>query len=328
MSSIFVRYLRPYHPQDGIVEKLQSLDTHGVHKLATTPESADIILFVKLSGHGPFFTVLFNELYRKYPQKTSLFCSGDLPLYFLPGLYPSLEESYYSPQWALPFHYIHGPTNDFFDDQRISAPTKWLYSFVGNSNTHSIRTRVLQLSSPCAYLNDTFGARDRINSLNEPEKQQAAQLAYRKQYSDALYDAKFILCPRGFGTSTFRIFEAMRCGRVPVIISDEWQPPAGPDWERCSVRIAQKDIEKIPSILEDLSSEAATMGTAARSNWLQWFSPEVSFHHLVETLLQIDRSHPVKSIGIKYFWRSLGLSLRPASVKGFIKEVVLRKSRW
>src|SRR2546423_4170060 len=34
--------------------------------------------------------------------------------------------------------------------------------------------------------------------------------------------SKFILCSRGVGTSSVRLFDTMRMGRVPVILSDQW----------------------------------------------------------------------------------------------------------
>ena len=42
----------------------------------------------------------------------------------------------------------------------------------------------------------------------------------------------------------------MKSGRAPAIVSDDWEPPAGPDWESFSVRIAERDIERVPEILE------------------------------------------------------------------------------
>ncbi len=36
--------------------------------------------------------------------------------------------------------------------------------------------------------------------------------------------------PRGIGASSVRIFEAMRAGRAPVIISDDWIVPPVGDW--------------------------------------------------------------------------------------------------
>jgi hypothetical protein len=58
--------------------------------------------------------------------------------------------------------------------------------------------------------------------------------------------SKFVLCPRGYACSRWRLFETMMAGRVPVIISDQWVPPEGPAWERFSVRVSQKHVAQPP----------------------------------------------------------------------------------
>ena len=53
-----------------------------------------------------------------------------------------------------------------------------------------------------------------------------------------------MLCPRGQGTSSIRLFEAMRMGIAPVIISDKWIGPKGPEWESFAVFVKEKDISR------------------------------------------------------------------------------------
>jgi len=82
MASIFIDYLPPSHPQDGVLTELAALDRFGVHNVVANPKHADIVLLVKLSGHGPFLHVLRNPLYRAFSERTFLFCSGDKPLIY------------------------------------------------------------------------------------------------------------------------------------------------------------------------------------------------------------------------------------------------------
>ena len=76
-------------------------------------------------------------------------------------------------------------------------------------------------------------------------------------------------------------------GRVPVIVSDQWVPPEGPNWEGFSVRVGEADVEAIPAILLERESEARAMGAAARAAWLEWFSETTSFHRIVEWCLEL-----------------------------------------
>lgn len=116
---------------------------------------------------------------------------------------------------------------------------------------------------------------------------------YHREFAEALADSKFTLCPKGAGASTLRIFETMKAGRVPVIISDEWVPPEGPAWESFSLIVREKEIGSLPEILERRENSAAEMGRLARSQWDQWFSRSASFHRIVEWCLSIRQSRKV-----------------------------------
>ncbi|MGZ4986153.1 MAG: exostosin domain-containing protein, partial [Chthoniobacterales bacterium] len=110
---------------------------------------------------------------------------------------------------------------------------------------------------------------------------------YYRRYAELTKASKFVLCPRGLGAATIRLFETMRMGRVPVILSDEWVPPEGPCWEKFSVRAPEKDFAQVPQLLEQFERAAVAMGQLARREWEEWFSPEVAFHRVVEYCLTI-----------------------------------------
>lgn len=61
----------------------------------------------------------------------------------------------------------------------------------------------------------------------------------------------FALCPRGFGKTSFRMYEALNMGAIPVYIYDEpWLPYTEfLDWNECSVLVHAKDIATIPTLL-------------------------------------------------------------------------------
>jgi hypothetical protein len=100
--------------------------------------------------------------------------------------------------------------------------------------------------------------------------------------------ASLFFCPRGYACSTWRLFETLKAGRAPVIISDQWIPPQGPDWERFSVRIKESEVALIPKVLERYESEAELMGHQVRTAWDEWFSKETVFHRIIEWCLRIQ----------------------------------------
>jgi hypothetical protein len=94
--------------------------------------------------------------------------------------------------------------------------------------------------------------------------------------------SRFVLCPRGRGTSSFRLYEALAHGCVPVIISDGWVAPDGPDWDSFSIRWPERDAEGLAEMLEDRDAEWPQLSRAARSAYEAFFAPSVSFHQIVE----------------------------------------------
>jgi hypothetical protein len=81
----------------------------------------------------------------------------------------------------------------------------------------------------------------------------------------------------------------MKMGRACVIISDDWQPNEHVPWSEFSIRVAERDVPRIPEILEREAHRAADMGSRARFAWEEHFSERVRFHRIVELCLEIRR---------------------------------------
>jgi hypothetical protein len=84
----------------------------------------------------------------------------------------------------------------------------------------------------------------------------------------------------------------MRAGRVPVIVSDDWLPPPLIDWESCSIRVSEADVDRLPAILRERESEAKRIGQRARAVWDAHFSPATMVHHLVGSCMLIHERRP------------------------------------
>lgn len=120
-----------------------------------------------------------------------------------------------------------------------------LASFVG-STTHPIRNRMTQ-----SCLND----KDIVINIKgwTPIVQQDQFVAFVELGNKSI----FSLCPRGYGANSFRIYEVMQLGSIPVIITDRpylpWTDEL--DWTEFSVLITEDQIPNIPTILRSYSSE-------------------------------------------------------------------------
>ncbi len=255
-----------------------STDRFKSHPLVARPEEADLVLFVETSTcAGPYFeSIRRHEVYREHREKSYVYCATDAILPLVPGVFPSIARRDYLSAWTRAGGYIGIREREglVFDPERHPVQ---LFSFVGSSATHPVRRKIMRLNHPMGQLVDT--SKEPSGVLSDAE--------YQRRYRDALLDSAFVLCPRGGGPSTFRLMEAMIMGRVPVIISDAWCAPSGPDWDGFSIRVPESDVEDIPALLEAHRSDALEMGLNARRAWLDWFGPETAFHRIVGWTLEL-----------------------------------------
>jgi len=232
------------------------------YQLAHDPSSADVLLFVE--PQCEFQTdVLTAPLYRAYPGKSLVLDFLDTPQPVVPGLYVGMTHAHAMGGVFEGSAYIRVADNRLLehDDPRESEPDL-LYSFIGKTaNADGIRSAIVGLQHPRGLV------ADRNSNQSESDT----------DYVRTLSRSKFVLCPRGIGPSSWRLFETMRIGRVPVVISDEWVPPLGIDWDSFVVKVSQSDIQNIPTVLTRRENEWISRGQRARDEWERCLSYERMF---------------------------------------------------
>jgi hypothetical protein len=84
----------------------------------------------------------------------------------------------------------------------------------------------------------------------------------RPSYKNDVYDSKFCLAPTGAGWG-IRIMEVILMGCLPVIIQDNVTQPLEEviPYEKFSVRVAEADMERLPQILEAITSVSNCMAS-------------------------------------------------------------------
>ncbi len=202
----------------GSFTSLAEVDSVGRHHLEHDPQEADAILFVDLQQHphDPLLTRLRRHpLARSYPDKTFVYDERDFPIYSLPGVYVGAPAS-----WGqrLPVH--GGPYPSLLNAvPPTSQEPDLLFSFRG-ALSHPVRKQLLRLSHPRAVTEESA-------SVFVGHGEYATDGAAFARYAELVQRSKFVLCPRGHGPSSFRLYEALGAGRVPVVVSDDWLPPPG-----------------------------------------------------------------------------------------------------
>jgi hypothetical protein len=280
-----------------------NLDPFKKHTLTDNPEEADLIIFAELGAEGLFSEwVRHHPWFKKYREKVFVFDVGDRTLPFVPGLYASLRKSYHDEGRTRTGYYMRLDENPFIDFRPAPEEYRYLGCFVGSLANHTVRVELAKLASDRLLIQDTSDFAQSMLYMSPEEKAQA----FWPTYADTMASSAFAFCPRGRGPGSIRLFEALMLGRCPVIIADEWVYPKRIDWSACSLTVAEKDIPRIPEILERELSRAPQLGLEARKNWEQFYAPPVRFHWLVEDCLEIlsHRRTPERKAGRKV-WKLL-----------------------
>ncbi|MGA3170989.1 MAG: exostosin family protein [Chthoniobacteraceae bacterium] len=296
--------------------ELAAQDRFGTHHLVDDAEGADVVLF--LDGHQHYLDLSMgairrHRLARAHPEKVFVYSQQDQPWCAMPGLYVAMPRQSFNWRRQRPCAYITVPNEYVLQGGTRTGSPDLLFSFAGRGGNRT-RDRILHSPGhPRARIVDT-------SALDFFGVQTADIDLQKRRYAEIIARSKFVLCPRGAGPSSFRIFETMAAGRVPVVISDAWTAPMGPDWEKCALFISERQAHRISRLIEEQEPRFPLMAEAARREWEQWFSPQVLFHRMIEGLREIvaNRTEPERlapeGFDLRY-WR-----LRARAMKTNIKQ--------
>lgn len=292
MAKVLLLSLSEENPLDhsfkrGVYIRLKESAAMGKarHTLVDSPEEADIIFFAEM--YITFaFKIRRHPYYRAYRDKCFAFSISDQVLPFVPGVYASIERRCYSPRRVRSGFYLSLAENESTRFDPAPVERDLLYSFVGSVKTAPVRSRLATLRHPRSLFIDTSKESLQIH-LGGPSEQRAI---FWRRFADVARRSHFVLCPRGEGASSVRLFEMMQMARVPVILADAWVPPEGPRWDEFSIRIPERDYAKIPEILERREADSAALGRRAREEWEKWFAPDAVFNTVIDWCLEIKAS--------------------------------------
>ncbi len=277
------------------------------HVLCDADDDPDVVLFTQahqFPGDWHLRALQSHPLRARWPERCFVYDERDFPWCALPGLYVSMpNHSLNRHQRAVQYAWI----NDTDFSELRAVQTDLLYSFAG-APTHPVRRSVLALSSQRGVVMDTSGF-----VFNQPEAPNFA--AQRRQFVELVARSKFVLCPRGHGTSSIRLFEVMAAGRIPVIISDDWVPPAGPDWNRLAIRCPESDVLDLPRRLEQEEASSEMRMRTSALEYDRYFAESVRFDTmmgLIAELLPSAAEFPRRGVQDRQFRR---VALRAARAR-------------
>lgn len=250
------------------------------HVVVDEPDEADLLLYVEchqVPKDWRLRSVSESPAARRYPYKVAVYNERDDPWCRYPGIYMSMPQQSFHRSWQ-----VAGCYRNITDPATLVEPVlrerepDLLFSFVG-SITHPCRKALFGLAGPRRHVEGVEGFVFWDARSRDFEQR-------RSHFANVLFRSAFVLCPRGHGTGSIRLFETCAAGRVPVILADDWVPPAGPDWDSFSLRWPEQDVAGLPGALEELEGHAVAMGRRARAAFDSYFAPDVVLAHQLNAL--------------------------------------------
>jgi hypothetical protein len=104
----------------------------------------------------------------------------------------------------------------------------------------------------------------------------------KDRYIRHLEAMTYVVCPRGLENFSFRVFEALRYGRIPVIIDTDMVLPTEVDWNQVAIRIPYDRLNDVYDIIlndycsrsaeEFLARQRAAFSTMSELESMRWLT--------------------------------------------------------
>ena len=107
----------------------------------------------------------------------------------------------------------------------------------------------------------------------------------QNHFLDVMSRSVFSLCPRGYGATSFRLYEALQLKSIPVYISDRFLLPFldRNEWEKFSVLIEENQIKDMDRILSGFSeSDIQNMIRCGQEVYQNYFTVESSIKNIIK----------------------------------------------
>ena len=210
----------------------------------------------KLEPNLPYFTVCQHDdaPMNTIPHNTVIFSAG----------------GNVTGTGVVPIPLICGPLS-----KQPEKTKEYLASFVG-STTHNVRNDMIEVleDKPDIY-------------LSPKGWEQNVEFNQFTDFIESSLKSKFVLCPRGYGASSFRLYEAMQLGSVPVYISDRFWLPWLHElkWTEFCVLVNENQISDLYDILNSIDDYTYDrMREKIKSLYDNYFSMEGMCNKILELL--------------------------------------------
>jgi hypothetical protein len=149
----------------------------------------------------------------------------------------------------------------------------------------TLRERVLRTFERSSEIEPRFVRRSR--NLGPPGlgiDVDGERLRMRQEYVQSVFDSDYSLCVRGAGNWSYRFFEALSAGRIPVLIDTDSVLPetSATEWEHHVCRISVGSLQDAPRTLSEFHARIGPSGFRKmqldnRELWVKRLAPAPFF---------------------------------------------------
>jgi hypothetical protein len=226
--------------------------------------------------------LLADSFISKYISKLYTINFDDSATGLLKGLYSQIPKLRLNPRLhvAVPnaFYYVNELA---FSEKKENINPKFLGSWRGNLFSNKVRTRLLHFlksKTDCQIVHTNSWWN---HSVEE-----------KREYINLILNSKFSLCPAGWTSATFRIYESMALGRCPVIIADNFVPPTGPDWKSFAFFYPENKLKDLHSFLIQNEKFYLQLGLKAKEAYKNFFGAQILPQYYASSLIKLIQSSP------------------------------------
>lgn len=205
-----------------------------VSKQNEMQHNLDIWLSNNPSTHGYFTVVQYDDgPLLKLPENTIIYgaCSGDVPI---PLIYEDKNNTL-----------LNKPIKTF-SEKTI------LCSFIGNITSNNLQPNVRDIMFKQLSHNPNF------KLINSGGWTPVVKKNLQDIFIDTTINSKFCLAPRGYGRSSFRFFESLQLGTIPIYLWNDknWLPFQNIiDYDKLCICLHISKINELYNIIKNINEE-------------------------------------------------------------------------
>ncbi len=153
----------------------------------------------------------------------------------------------------------------------VKHPLPWLYG-------SRIRAQALYNLSRTPGIQCNFIIRDSLQHNSN------LSISPREQFVENMLGSDYVLCTRGGGNFSYRFYETLSCGRIPLFVNTDCSLPFEQyiDWKKYCVWVEEEDLPHLGDVIREFhaglsNQEFQDIQLACRQLWLDWLSPQGFF---------------------------------------------------